>query len=400
MELEELMKKYPLSQAEESPVDLRDYDITMLVASSSKKSYPDIIKDVDYPILDQGSISSCVANAISVMGSYLKNVQPTLDEMFSVGWIYGYREDTDSQREGMVPREAFKMATKTGLVKHKDFPFNLRYQECKAKINEYGVESLKEKASKYKLDSYMSLYDEDDVKEFLNEVDNGLVGIMVRCYENFYDSLTNGGEFPSEGTGKKIGNHEMVIKGVKDHKYILINSWNKDKGNNGIFTIDVDSPTIIEMRAFIDKRLIREPQIITYTVGWNKFIVNNQVKWGYSNDGKTLLKTSWIKPNNKWYYIGDDNYCYDNQWLLYKGDYYFLQKDSCEMATNCWVDWRSRDGHWYWVKADGVMAKSEWITYNNNKYYLSESGAMVTGTQNIDHKFYEFDASGALIKIY
>lgn len=397
MELQELMKKYPLSGAKESPTDLRDYTAAMLIAGA-RKDYSDIIKSVDYPILNQGNISSCVANALSMLGSYTKNVQPELDEMFSVGWIYGYREDGDHEGEGMVPREGFKTAVKTGFVKHKDFPFNLTYPQCQNKINEYGIESLKDKASKYKFESYISLYDEDDVKKYLNEIDNGLVGIMVRCYENFYDSLTNGGEFPSEGTGKKIGNHEMVIIGVKDHKYYLINSWGKDKGNNGIFTIDVDSPTIVEMRAFVDKRNIREPITIKHCIGWNKNLVNNETKWTYSKDGKTLIKNDWVQTSpSKWYYLGEDTYAYDNQWLLWKGSWYFFKKYDCDMLTSDWLLWK---GIWYWLKDDGVMATNYWLVYKGNKYYLDSTGAMVTGTQNICGKFYEFNSNGELVKQY
>ena len=46
------------------------------------------------------------------------------------------------------------------------------------------------------------------------------------------------------------------------------------------------------------------------------------------------------------------------------------------------------------------MACNEWILWKNKNYYFDETGAMLTGTQNINGKFYEFDSDGALIKMY
>ena len=397
--LEENKKKYPLSNVEFT-YDLRDsnYTISSLISSSRKeKEYPDIIKKYDYPILNQHQYPMCVGYTGAEIGSYTFNVQPDINEMFSPGWIYGYRPDGYIQSlKGMNVRDAFKTLTKVGLIKEKDFPYKGDLQFLKKKIDEIGLEYLLEKASKYKMENYINLYNENDVKEFLNNEKSSLPSIVVLVYENFYDSLNNKGIIPFEGVGKRIGSHDMTILGVKNHKYVLLNHWG-NVGDNGIFYIDTNSPTIVNIMAPVKEREIRKPITKKYTIGWNKEVIDDKTKWFYSKDGISIIKNDWIKLNNKWYYLGQDGYAYDNQWIYWKNIWYFLLKDSCEMATNQWIYWKNI---WYYCNDDGSMAVNQWIDWKSKKYYVNSCGEMVTGIQNINKIFYEFDNNGALIKTF
>lgn len=65
------------------------------------------------------------------------------------------------------------------------------------------------------------------------------------------------------------------------------------------------------------------------------------------------------------------------------------------MATNQWVYWKNK---WYYCNDDGSMAVNQWINWKSKKYYVNSYGEMVTGIQNINKIFYEFDNNGALIK--
>ena len=349
MDINELIKKYPVNDVGEES-DPRDYDIDMLECASNV-TYDDIVKNVDYPIRHQGSISSCTPHAITLLGSYSKNTQPKTDEMFSVGWIFGNRENTDTSVRGMAIRDGFNVACKIGFVKNKDFPFNLPYEDCITKIKEYGRGQLLEKASKYKMSAYVSLYDEDDVKKFLHETD-GLVVLSVKVYKNFYDSLTNGGVIPKYGEGDRVGSHAMVIKGVKDGKYVIVNSWGEYVGDKGIFYLDVKSPLINGMKAFVDKRLLREPPV--YNIGWEKIPPKTpaeKLKWKYRKADGTYCKDEWLQLGKDWFYFGSDCVAYSERWLSWKNDWYFFNLD-CYMETSKWVYWKDK---WYYLGSYGAM---------------------------------------------
>lgn len=55
---------------------------------------------------------------------------------------------------------------------------------------------------------------------------------------------------------------------------------------------------------------------------------------------------SWGLINGTWYYFGDDGY-QRKGWLEYKGQWYFLDRDSGEMRTSCTIDG-------YTINSDGV----------------------------------------------
>ena len=57
----------------ESPVDLRDYDYSML-ADAAEVEIPESFElDDDIPVQNQGNVGSCVAYALMEMKSYIDN---------------------------------------------------------------------------------------------------------------------------------------------------------------------------------------------------------------------------------------------------------------------------------------------------------------------------------------
>ena len=129
----------------ESPTDLRDYDYSMLNNIEEEVEIPENFKlDYDIPIQKQGQVGSCVAHALMEMKSYIDN------DMYSIGFIYGNRNDTDHQGSGLVPREALKCIVKNGDCLKNSFDYNIEYPAIKNKMIEVGIDKLLIEASERK----------------------------------------------------------------------------------------------------------------------------------------------------------------------------------------------------------------------------------------------------------
>ena len=129
----------------ESPKDLRDYDYSMITGSSEKIEIPEKFElDYDIPIQNQGDVRSCVAHALMEMKSYIDN------NMYSIGFIYGNRNDNDFQGSGLIAREALKHLVKEGDCYKESFDYNVEYPEIRNKKYEIGRDKLYGKASQSK----------------------------------------------------------------------------------------------------------------------------------------------------------------------------------------------------------------------------------------------------------
>ena len=390
----------------ESPIDLRDYTIKNLVGKATAIEIPDSFKlDYEYDILNQGNVSSCRAFVEKRMRDYIDGMPFEENKCYSSGFIYGYRKDSDFQGEGLVARESLNNLCEFGDCLYESFPINEEYPAIKQTLKKYNLDKLKEEASNHKSIGYIRLYKED-IKEYLVKYKKP-VEIMVRVYSNFYKAKTNGGKIPSVPSGNYRGGHALLVIGYNKDELILVNSWGSTYGDNGIFYLDINSKIIREFWALEDIKNIIRPKKITYTIGWNKIVINGKIKWQYSLDGKTVLKSQWIQTAPiKWYYIKDDSYAADGEWILDDGYWYYLQKDSCEMKIGWFKD---TNGYWYYLRDKnpaGAMLTG-WFTDTDGKvYYLEErngynKGHMYcNGIFNINGKFYEFNSSGELIKSY
>ena len=121
----------------DSPKDLRDYDYSMLNNSEEEIEIPESFKlDYDIPIQNQGQVGSCVAHSLMEMKSYIDN------SMYSIGYIYGNRKESDWQGHDMVVRKALGNLVKFGDCKKENCDFNIEYPLIKEKIKEIGIDKL------------------------------------------------------------------------------------------------------------------------------------------------------------------------------------------------------------------------------------------------------------------
>ena len=182
-------------------------------------------------------------------------------------------------------------------------------------------------------------------------------------------------------------------------------------------------PGIIVEHAFLtsssDAQLLRDPAFvrslgvadatgIAQTYGLSKGTWERSGDtWRFVRDGQA--KTGWFSAGGRWYWAGSDGrtirgwstingrrYFFDDSTAMVTGwkkdgeSWYYLRRDG-DMATGWVKDGRS----WYYLGSDGVMATG-WLLDGGTWYWLDpSSGAMVTGTHDVDGRTSSFASSGA-----
>ena len=118
--------------------------------------------------------------------------------------------------------------------------------------------------------------------------------------------------------------------------------------------------------------------------GWKK----DGESWYYlRRDGD--MATGWVKDGSSWYYLGSDGVMATG-WLLDGGTWYWLDSDGA-MRTG----WVNVGGAWYHMAGSGAM-NTGWLLDGGTWYWLDpSSGAMVTGTHDVDGRTSSFASSGA-----
>lgn len=207
-------------------IDLRDHKLQ----PSMLAEYPD---DFSLPIpniKDQGSISSCVAHALSYT---LENYNPRHN--FSTGYIYGNRTEDMWQGKGMYLREALKRLQKDGDCSFEQFPYNIEVPDAIDKVKNMPY-NIKHIAKSFRIDEYFKLETESSIKN--NLMNYGYVIIAVKWYK---DIELFGKVIKSYKKGD-YGNHALTIFGWNNDGWLIANSWGTDFGDSGTAILPYDYP--------------------------------------------------------------------------------------------------------------------------------------------------------------
>ncbi|MCY7084234.1 trypsin-like peptidase domain-containing protein [Streptococcus oralis] len=125
----------------------------------------------------------------------------------------------------------------------------------------------------------------------------------------------------------------------------------------------------------------------TKQTGWQK--INDT--WYYLDASGKML-TDWQKISGEWYYFESSGEMATG-WKYLRGKWYYLDKSNGDMKTG----WYKDGSTWYYLDPSNGDMKTGWIKVSGEWYYLNSSGAMVTGSQTIDGKVYNFASSGEWI---
>lgn len=117
-----MKKKTVVNDCIPSTPDERDYTVNKigLVTALLADEY---ITPYKVGVLNQGKIGSCVPHSIAVALAYQELVSGKANYTnYSRGFIYGNRRDGDSQKEGMMIRQALRQLRHCGDCVYSTFP--------------------------------------------------------------------------------------------------------------------------------------------------------------------------------------------------------------------------------------------------------------------------------------
>ena len=99
----------------------------------------------------------------------------------------------------------------------------------------------------------------------------------------------------------------------------------------------------------------------------------------------------WANVNGTWYYLDPASGAMATGWVFVSGTWYYLGASGA-MATG----WVYVDGAWYYLTPSGAMAIG-WLHEGGSWYYLDPAtGAMVTGSQQVNGVAYTFGPDGRM----
>lgn len=132
--------------------------------------------------------------------------------------------------------------------------------------------------------------------------------------------------------------------------------------------------------------------------------------WYYFNEDGIRQSSTWINDGNKKYYAMPDGTLRVG-WLSFGSTYYYCGSDAAVVTGK-----QSIGGNWYYFNEDGIRQSSTWINDGDKKYYAMPDGTLrvgwlsfgstyyycnsdaeiVTGRQQIDGSWYDFNEEGIL----
>jgi C1A family cysteine protease len=218
------------------PIDLRD----KVYRSTSIQSPTQFPKSIDLrpklsPIVDQGQLGSCTANAIaSGLREYLTlNSGAPLTPLSRLFLYYKEREleGTIYEDSGAYIRDGMKVLANNGVCPEVNFPYEIEHFTNKP--SSVAVQN----AYSFRISEYHRVTDLNGVKAALVEGLPVVIGMSV--YESFEsEAVASTGKVPIPKKGEQnLGGHAVLVVGYKKIKstehLIVRNSWGEEWGDKG-----------------------------------------------------------------------------------------------------------------------------------------------------------------------
>ena len=231
--------KYKYNLKKDTP-DSRDYAYCSLKKATELPVSVDLRKKCS-PIVDQGALGSCTANAIAsgLREFLLINKETKFVQLSRLFLYYKEREieGTINDDSGAEIRDGMKVLNQIGVCPEADFPYDI------STFTNAPSDQANKDAGQYKVAEYHRIKNLAQLKAALVEGLPVVIGIDV--YESFEaDDVSSTGIVPMPDTTKEecLGGHAVLVVGYDDTKQQLIvrNSWGIVFGDLGYFYLPYD----------------------------------------------------------------------------------------------------------------------------------------------------------------
>ena len=186
-----------------SPADVRDYTVASCMEASGE-ALPNEYAVWQPPVENQGQTGNCVAQALSNIMECIRYKDTNHHYNYSVGYIYGNRQNSVYKGSGMIPRDACSNILKDGDCLRIEWE---SFEEVPEIISHFLEVNGKVKADT--IQSYVSLNTFDDLKRFILKY--SLPVMIIARTSDYYA----GG----------AGSHATACYGWNADKLLYTNSW-------------------------------------------------------------------------------------------------------------------------------------------------------------------------------
>ena len=182
------------------------------------------------PIVDQGELGSCTANAIaSGFREYLEKPFTTSLSRLFLYWEERKIENTINSDSGAQIRDGMKVLNKIGVCPEIDWPYDIS-TFTNTPVNKDLLD-----ASNYKISSYQRVTSLTMLKTALSQ--NKIVVFGFNVYSSFEsDTVAKTGLVPMPKKNEQLlGGHAVCAVGYDDNnQYVIVrNSWGSTWGDKG-----------------------------------------------------------------------------------------------------------------------------------------------------------------------
>lgn len=108
------------------------------------------------------------------------------------------------------------------------------------------------------------------------------------------------------------------------------------------------------------------------------------------NKSGTMVETSWVKIEEKWYYATESGKIIRNKWEKINGSWYRFDETGIMLSKTIYND--------YLLQTSGAMAEKNWVKMDEKWYYATDSGKVVRNKWGkINSSWYLFDNAGVML---
>jgi len=218
--------------------DMRDQIYRASIQSPSQLPKSVDLRSQMSPVVDQGQLGSCTANAIgSGLREFLILQEGKPLERLSRLYLYWHErelEGTINQDSGAMIRDGLKVLQQRGIAPENDYPYDI------TKFATTPSSESESDALNYRISSYHRVTDLNMLKASLAEGLPVVIGMSV--YESFESQqVANTGKVPVPKRGEQnLGGHAVLVVGYTDTgktgttgNLIVRNSWGEGWGDKG-----------------------------------------------------------------------------------------------------------------------------------------------------------------------